>query len=124
MLAKPFQSRADHNLEPCLSQREKVDQHNTGNPVYERIERDIVERPPQSNDVRPSLSEPRNEAEHKISVAARMYVRYSSESGHQLSALGCPLCANSGPYAVAIGLIRTPGMLVARIPRAKKIEPA
>jgi hypothetical protein len=28
--------------------REKVDQHNTGNPVYERIERVIVERPPQS----------------------------------------------------------------------------
>jgi len=47
--------------------REKVDQHNTGNPVYERIERVIVERPPQSNDVRPSLSEPRNETEHKIS---------------------------------------------------------
>jgi len=33
--------------------REKVDQHNTGSPVYERIERVIVERPPQSNDVRP-----------------------------------------------------------------------
>ena len=47
--------------------REKVDQHNTGNPVYERIERVIVERPPQSNNVRPSLSGPRNEAEHKIS---------------------------------------------------------
>jgi hypothetical protein len=47
--------------------REKVDQHNTGNPVYERIERVIVERPPQSNDVRPSLSEPRNDIEHKIS---------------------------------------------------------
>jgi len=46
--------------------REKVDQHNTGSPVYERIERVIVERPPQSNDVRPSLSEPRNEIEHKI----------------------------------------------------------
>jgi hypothetical protein len=28
--------------------REKVDQHNTGNSVYERIERVIVERPPQS----------------------------------------------------------------------------
>jgi hypothetical protein len=28
--------------------REKVDQHNTGNPVYERIERVIVERPPPS----------------------------------------------------------------------------
>jgi hypothetical protein len=28
--------------------REKVDQHNTGSPVYERIERVIVERPPQS----------------------------------------------------------------------------
>ena len=28
--------------------REKVDQHNTGNPVYERIERVIVERPTQS----------------------------------------------------------------------------
>ena len=27
--------------------REKVDQHNTGNPVYERIERVIVERPTQ-----------------------------------------------------------------------------
>jgi hypothetical protein len=27
--------------------REKVDQHNTGSPVYERIERIIVERPPQ-----------------------------------------------------------------------------
>src|SRR5215468_3108030 len=47
--------------------REKLDQHNTGSPVYERIERVIVERPPQSNDVRPSLSEPRNETEHKIS---------------------------------------------------------
>ena len=47
--------------------REKVDQHNTGSPVYERIERVIVERPPQSNDVRPSLSEPRNETELKIS---------------------------------------------------------
>ena len=46
--------------------REKVDQHNTGNPVYERIERVIVERPPQSNDVRPSLSEPGDETEHKI----------------------------------------------------------
>jgi hypothetical protein len=47
--------------------REKVDQHNTGSPVYERIERVIVERPSQSNDVRPSSSEPRNEAELKIS---------------------------------------------------------
>src|SRR5262249_8020033 len=47
--------------------REKVDQHNTGNPVYERIERVIIERTPQSNDVRPSLSEPGNETEHKIS---------------------------------------------------------
>ena len=28
--------------------REKLDQHNTGSPVYERIERTIVERPPQS----------------------------------------------------------------------------
>ena len=28
--------------------REKLDQHNTGSPVYERIERIIVERPPQS----------------------------------------------------------------------------
>ncbi len=28
--------------------REKVDQHNTGNPVFERIERVIVERTPQS----------------------------------------------------------------------------
>ncbi len=28
--------------------REKVDQHNTGNPVFERIERIIVERQPQS----------------------------------------------------------------------------
>jgi hypothetical protein len=28
--------------------REKVDQHNSGNPVYERIERVIVERAPQS----------------------------------------------------------------------------
>jgi len=43
--------------------REKVDQHNSGSPVYERIERVIVERPPQSNDVRPSFSEPRNETE-------------------------------------------------------------
>jgi hypothetical protein len=47
--------------------REKVDQHNTGSPAYERIERVIVERPPQSNDVRPSLSEPRDETELKIS---------------------------------------------------------
>ena len=47
--------------------REKVDQHNTGSPVYERIERVIVERPPQPNDVRPSLSEPRNETEHENS---------------------------------------------------------
>jgi hypothetical protein len=46
--------------------REKVDQHNTGGPVYERIERVIVERPPQSNDVRPPLSEPPNETEQKI----------------------------------------------------------
>jgi hypothetical protein len=46
--------------------REKIDQHNTGSPVYERIERVIVERPPQSNDVRPSLSEPRNGIEHEI----------------------------------------------------------
>ena len=28
--------------------REKLDQHNTGNPVYERVERVIVERTPQS----------------------------------------------------------------------------
>ena len=28
--------------------REKVDQHNTGNPIFERIERVIVERAPQS----------------------------------------------------------------------------
>jgi len=28
--------------------REKLDQHNTGSPVYERIERVIVERPPHS----------------------------------------------------------------------------
>ena len=28
--------------------REKLDQHNTGSPVYERIERVIVERAPQS----------------------------------------------------------------------------
>ena len=28
--------------------REKLDQHNTGSPVYESIERIIVERPPQS----------------------------------------------------------------------------
>jgi hypothetical protein len=47
--------------------REKVDQHNTGSPVYERIERVIVERPPQSNNARPSLSEPRDETELKIS---------------------------------------------------------
>ena len=50
--------------------RERVDQHNTGNPVYERIERVIVERPPQSNNVKPSLSEPRNETENKISYEA------------------------------------------------------
>jgi hypothetical protein len=31
--------------------REKVDQHNTGSPVYERIERVIVERPPQSSPI-------------------------------------------------------------------------
>jgi hypothetical protein len=30
--------------------REKVDQHNTGNPVFERIERVIVERPAQHDD--------------------------------------------------------------------------
>jgi hypothetical protein len=47
--------------------REKVDQHNTGSPVYERIERVIVERAPQSTDVAPSLLEPRNETEHTIS---------------------------------------------------------
>jgi len=41
--------------------REKVDQHNTGSPVYERIERVIVERAPQSSDVAPSLLELRNE---------------------------------------------------------------
>jgi hypothetical protein len=46
--------------------REKVDQHNTGSPVYERIERLIVERAPQSTDVAPSLLELRNETEHKI----------------------------------------------------------
>jgi hypothetical protein len=28
--------------------REKVDQHNTGSPIYERIERVIVERAPKS----------------------------------------------------------------------------
>jgi hypothetical protein len=47
--------------------REKVDQHNTGSPVYERIERLIVERAPLSTDVAPSLLELRNETEHKIS---------------------------------------------------------
>jgi hypothetical protein len=47
--------------------REKLDQHNTGSPVYERIERVIVERAPQSNDVAPSLLELRNETEHEIS---------------------------------------------------------
>jgi hypothetical protein len=47
--------------------REKVDQHNTGSPVYERIERVIVERAPQSTDVAPSLLELRNETEHEIS---------------------------------------------------------
>jgi hypothetical protein len=41
--------------------REKVDQHNTGSPVYERIERVIVERAPQSIDVAPSIFELRNE---------------------------------------------------------------
>ncbi|MGC2075969.1 MAG: hypothetical protein WA728_08060 [Xanthobacteraceae bacterium] len=51
--------------------REKVDQHNTGSPVYERIERVIVEHPPQANDVKLSLSERRNEAEHKISYEER-----------------------------------------------------
>jgi hypothetical protein len=33
---------------PAGMWREKLDQHNTGNPVYERIERVIVERTPQS----------------------------------------------------------------------------
>src|SRR5262249_9613124 len=47
--------------------REKVGQHNTGNPIYERIERVIVERAQQSNNVRPSLAEPRNDTEHEIS---------------------------------------------------------
>src|SRR5262245_48847837 len=47
--------------------REKVDQHNTGSPVYERIERLIVERAPQSTDAAPSLLELRNETQHKIS---------------------------------------------------------
>jgi hypothetical protein len=46
--------------------REKVDQHNTGSPVYERIERVIVDHAGRSNDVRPSLSEPRNETENVI----------------------------------------------------------
>jgi len=46
--------------------REKVDQHNTGSPVIDRIELVIVEHPRRSNDVRPSLSEPRNETENVI----------------------------------------------------------
>ena len=41
--------------------REKVDQHNTGSPVIERIERVIVHPAPRSNDVGPSLSEPRGD---------------------------------------------------------------
>jgi hypothetical protein len=40
--------------------REKVDQHNTGS-AYERIERIIVERTPQSDDRTRSFSEPRRE---------------------------------------------------------------
>jgi hypothetical protein len=47
--------------------REKVDQHTTGSPVIERIERVIVDHRRQSNHVTASLSEPRNEPEHKIS---------------------------------------------------------
>jgi hypothetical protein len=46
--------------------REKVDQHNTGSPVIERIEWVIVDHARRSNDVRPSLSEPRNETENVI----------------------------------------------------------
>lgn len=46
--------------------REKVDQHNTGSPVIDRIELVIVDHPRRSNDVRPSLSEPRNESENVI----------------------------------------------------------
>jgi hypothetical protein len=44
--------------------REKVDQHNTGGPVIDRIELVIVDHARRSNDVRPSLSEPRNETEN------------------------------------------------------------
>jgi hypothetical protein len=29
-------------------------------------------------------------------------VRFTTESGHWLSALGCPLCAKSGHYAVQL----------------------
>jgi hypothetical protein len=46
--------------------REKVDQRKTGSPVIERIECVIVDHARRSNDVRPSLSEPRNETENVI----------------------------------------------------------
>jgi hypothetical protein len=42
--------------------REKVDQHNTG-PVYERIERVIVERAPRSDDMSEPTSGTRSECE-------------------------------------------------------------
>ena len=43
--------------------REKVDQHNTGSPVYEGIERVIVERTPQSDDVSEPTGGTRSERE-------------------------------------------------------------
>jgi hypothetical protein len=46
--------------------REKVDQHNTGNPAYERIERVIVERAPRSDDVSEPTSGTRRETEREI----------------------------------------------------------
>jgi hypothetical protein len=56
--------------------REKVDQHNTGSPVIERIEWVIVRPAPRSNDVGPSLSEPRNETEK---LPASKPIRHWSE---------------------------------------------
>jgi hypothetical protein len=43
--------------------RDKVDQHNTGTPAYERIERVIVERAPSEDSLPPASYEDRFEAE-------------------------------------------------------------
>ena len=52
--------------------REKVDQHNTGSPVYERIERVIVERAPRSDDVSEPTAGSRGETERDINDVERL----------------------------------------------------